>query len=149
MYLRKGPVRRGAVAEIGRASVERTGADVTIVATMLMVERSLEAARVLEAEGIDVEVIDLRWIRPLDYETVKSSIEKTGRLVVAEEQWHEAGWGATLISWLAMNGVHMASLPRSVAMLDEMPVPFAAQLEDAVMPSVERIADEVRASLMS
>ncbi len=149
MYLRKGPVRRGAIAEIGKASVERTGADVTIVATMLMVERALQAAKALEAEGIDVEVIDLRWIRPLDVETITSSLEKTGRLVVVEEQWHEAGWGATLISRLTMNGVYMASRPRSVAMLDEILVPFAAPLEDAVMPSVERIAAEVRASLMS
>ncbi len=62
----------------------------------------------LEAEGIDAEVIDLRWIRPLDLETVTSAVEHTGRLVVAEEQWHEAGWGATLISRLTMNGVHMA-----------------------------------------
>ena len=149
MYLRKGPVRRGAVAEMGKASVERAGSDVTIVATMLMVERALQAATMLEAEGIDVEVIDLRWIRPLDIETVTSAIERTGRLVVAEEQWHDAGWGAALISRLTMNGVHMASRPRSVAMLDDIPVPFAAPLEDAVMPSVERIADEVRASLMS
>jgi pyruvate/2-oxoglutarate/acetoin dehydrogenase E1 component len=109
MYLRKGPVRRGAVAQIGQASVERTGVDVTIVATMLMVERSLEAARLLEAEGIDVEVIDLRWISPLDVETVTSSVEKTGRLVVAEEQWHDGGWGATLISRLTMHGVRTAA----------------------------------------
>ena len=149
MYLRKGPVRRGAIAEMGKASVERAGSDVTIVATMLMVERALQAATLLEAEGIDAEVIDLRWIRPLDLETVTSAVEKTGRLVVAEEQWHDAGWGATLISRLTMNGVHMASRPRSAAMLDDIPVPFAGPLEDAVMPSVERIADEVRASLMS
>jgi pyruvate dehydrogenase E1 component beta subunit len=149
MYLRKGPVRRGAVAAMGEASVEREGTDVTIVATMLMVERSLRAAEQLEAEGIDVEVIDLRWIRPLDIDTVAGSVEKTGRLVVVEEQWHEGGWGATLISRLTMAGQHMASRPRSVSMADDIPVPFAALLEDAAMPSVDSIADEVRASLMS
>jgi pyruvate/2-oxoglutarate/acetoin dehydrogenase E1 component len=84
MYLRKGQVRRGAVAEIGAASVERIGSDVTIVATMLMVEWALQAAAMLVAEGIDTEVIDLRWIRPLDLWTLTSSLEKTGRLVVAE-----------------------------------------------------------------
>ena len=149
MYLRKGPVQRGAVAQVGRASIEREGADVTIVATMLMVERSLRAASLLADEGISVEVIDLRWIRPLDLETITASVEKTGRLVVAEEQWHDGGWGATLISRLTMNRVYLSSPPRSVAMLDDFLVPFAGPLEDQVMPSVERIADEVRASLMS
>jgi pyruvate/2-oxoglutarate/acetoin dehydrogenase E1 component len=149
LYLRKGPVRPGAVAEMGKAAVEREGADVTIVATMFMVQRALEAADLLAAEGIEAEVIDLRWIRPLDLETVSASVEKTGRLVVAEEQWHDGGWGATLISRLAMSGMYMASAPRTAALLDDMHIPFAAPLEDAVMPSAERIADEVRASLYS
>jgi pyruvate/2-oxoglutarate/acetoin dehydrogenase E1 component len=149
LYLRKGPVRRGAVARIGKASVEREGADVTIVATMLMLERSLQAAEALAGEGISTEVIDLRWVRPLDLETVTASVEKTGRLLVVEEQPHEGGWGATLISRLAMAGTSMATLPRSVCLPEDMLVPFAAPLEDAVIPSVERIAAEVRACLMS
>ncbi len=149
LYIRKGPVRRGAVAEIGKASIERRGGDVTIVATLLMVERALEAAEMLAAEGIDVEVIDLRWIRPLDLETVAASLEKTGRLVIAEEQWHDGGWGATLISRLAMCGVRLASAPRSAALPDDVLIPFAPPLEDAMMPSAQRIADEVRASLSS
>jgi acetoin:2,6-dichlorophenolindophenol oxidoreductase subunit beta len=150
LYLRKGPVRRGAVAEIGKASVERDGADVTIVATMLMAQRALQAAHMLkDEEDVDVEVIDLRWIRPLDIETIVDSVEKTGRLIVAEEQPHSGGWGATVISRLAMRGTYMASRPRSVAMPDDIPVPYAPPLEDAVIPSVERIADAVRASLRS
>ena len=149
LYLRKGEVRRGAVAEAGRASVEREGTDVTIVATMLMLERSLEASEVLAEEGIAAEVIDLRWIRPLDLDTITRSVERTGRLVVVEEQPHEGGWGATLISRLTMAGTSMSTRPRCVSLLDDMLVPFAAPLEDAVMPSAERIADEVRASLMS
>jgi acetoin:2,6-dichlorophenolindophenol oxidoreductase subunit beta len=150
LYLRKGLVRRGAIAEIGKASVEREGGDVTIVATMLMVQRALQAAAMLEKEeGIDVEVIDLRWIRPLDLGTIIRSVERTGRLLVAEEQPHSGGWGATVISRLAMTGTSMVSRPRSVAMPDDMPVPFAPPLEDAVMPSVERIAEEVRVGLRS
>ncbi len=121
----------------------------TIVATMLMVERALRAADLLAGEGIEAEVIDLRWISPLDLVTVRESVEKTGRLVVAEEQWHDAGWGATLISRLAMSGTLMASLPRTAALLEDVHIPFASRLEDAVMPSVERIVDEVRASLYS
>ncbi len=76
LYLNQAPVRRGAVAEIGRASIEREGSDVTIVATMLMVQRALQAASMLEDEGISAEVVDLRWIRPLDLETVVDSVEK-------------------------------------------------------------------------
>jgi pyruvate dehydrogenase E1 component beta subunit len=149
LYLHQAPVRRGAVAEIGRASVEREGTEVTIVATMLMVHRALQAANMLQDEGIDAEVIDLRWIRPLDLETVTASVEKTGRLVVAEEQWHNGGWGATLISRLTTSGTSMATAPRAIGLPDDMLIPYAPPLEDAVIPSAERIADEVRASLMS
>lgn len=149
LYIRKGEVQRGAVAPIGKASVERSGEDVTIVATMLMVERALQAADQLAAEGISAEVIDLRWIRPLDIDTVAASVERTGRLVVAEEQWHEGGWGATLVSRLAMRGTAMAAPPRAASLIDDVLIPYAPPLEDAVMPSAERIADEVRASLRS
>ncbi len=149
LYLNQAPVRRGAVAEIGRASIEREGSDVTIVATLLMVQRALQAASMLEDEGISVEVVDLRWIRPLDLETVIDSVERTGRLVVAEEQWHDAGWGASLISRLARAGTSMASAPRALSLPDDLLIPYAPPLEDAVIPSAERIAEEVRASLMS
>jgi pyruvate dehydrogenase E1 component beta subunit len=147
LYLRKGPVRLGAVAEVGKAAIERAGSDVTIVATLLMVERALQAAELLAAEGISAEVIDLRWIRPLDLETVAASVARTGRLVVAEEQWHEGGWGATLISRLVMSGTHLVAPPRVAGLPDDLLIPFAPPLEDAVMPSAERIADEVRATL--
>ena len=149
LYTRKGMVNKGAVAEMGVASVERSGGDVTIVATLLMVERALQAAQMLADEGIEAEVIDLRWISPLDLKTVGTSVAKTGRLVVAEEQWHDAGWGATLISRLAMSGASMATAPRSVALPDDMLIPYAPPLEDAVIPSAERIAEEARASLRS
>ncbi len=149
LYTRKGLVRRGAVAEMGKAAVERQGSDVTIVATLLMLERSLQAAALLDAEGIDAEVIDLRWIRPLDVATVAASVEKTGRLVIAEEQWHDAGWGASLISRLAMGGAYLASPPRTVALPDDMLIPYAPPLEDAVIPSAERIAEAVREALRS
>ncbi len=115
LYLHPGPVRRGVAAELGRASVERVGGDVTIVATLHLVERALEAASLLADEGIEAEVIDLRWIRPLDLATITESVEKTGRLVVAEEQSHDAGWGATLISRLAMSGATWSPAASGVA----------------------------------
>lgn len=147
LYGRKGEVRRGAIAELGRAEVLRPGKDVTIVATLLMVERALEAAGTLAAEGIDVEVIDLRWIRPLDLATVGASIGKTGRLVIAEEQVHAGGWGATIISELTMGGVGWRSAPRAVSLPADICIAYSPPLEDAALPTAQSIASAARASV--
>lgn len=146
LYGRKGPVRRGAVAPFGRAEVVRSGSDVTIAATLLMVERSLSAAAALAEEGIDAEVIDLRWLSPLDLDTVRASVERTERLVVAEEQVHAGGWGATLISRLVGEGVSFASPPRAVSLPDDVLIPYSPALEDAIIPTAERIAEAARAA---
>lgn len=147
LYGRKGPVVRGEVAEVGKAAVLRPGGDVTIVATLMMVERALAAAEQLAADGIDAEVIDLRWLRPLDLPAVRASVEKTGRLVVAEEQVHAAGWGATIISELTIGGIRWASTPRRVSLPDDLPIPYTPPLEDEVLPSAEGIVAAARASL--
>ncbi len=147
LYARKGPVTRGEIAELGKAVVVRPGSDVTIVATLLMVERALAAAEALAADGIDAEVIDLRWLRPLDLPAVRTSVEKTGRLVVAEEQVHAAGWGATIISELTIGGVAWASTPRRVSLPDDLPIPYTPPLEDEVIPSVDGIVAAARASV--
>lgn len=147
LYGRKGPVRRGAMAEIGRASIERPGSDVTIVASLLMVERSLAAAETLAGEGISAEVIDLRWVRPLDMGTIGGSVARTGRLVIAEEQWHEGGWGATIISQLAQAGQDWKSRPRAVSLPYDMLIPYSPPLEDAMIPTAEHIAAAVRESV--
>jgi pyruvate dehydrogenase E1 component beta subunit len=147
LYGRKGPVTRGEVGEIGKAAVVRTGSDVTIVATLLMVERALAAAELLAADGIDAEVIDLRWLRPLDLPTVRSSVERTGRLVVVEEQVHAAGWGATVVSELTIGGVQWASTPRRLSLPDDLPIPYTPPLEDEVLPSVDGIVAAARASV--
>jgi pyruvate/2-oxoglutarate/acetoin dehydrogenase E1 component len=147
LYGRKGEVRRGAVAEIGRAEVLRPGADVTIVATLMMVERALEAAATLAGEGIDAEVIDLRWIRPLDLATVGASVGKTGRLVIAEEQVHAGGWGATVVSELTMGGVGWRSAPRAVSLPADICIAYSPPLEDAALPTAQSIAAAARASV--
>jgi pyruvate dehydrogenase E1 component beta subunit len=146
LFTRKGPVVRGegAIAEVGKAVVERQGRDVTIVSTLLMTDRSLQAAEQLAAEGVDAEVIDLRWLRPLDFDTVRTSVQKTGRLVIAEEQVHAAGWGATLISRLAMEGVVLAAPPRAVSLPDDLLVAYSPPLEDAIIPTANTIAEAVR-----
>ena len=147
LYARKGPVVRGEVAPLGQAAVLRGGADVTIIATLLMVERALAAAELLAADGIEAEVIDLRWLRPLDLPTVRASVEKTGRLVVAEEQVHAAGWGATIISELTIGGIRWASPPQRVSLPDDLPIPYTPPLEDEVLPSAEAIARAARTSV--
>jgi acetoin:2,6-dichlorophenolindophenol oxidoreductase subunit beta len=146
LYGRKGPVSRGdaRIAEIGKGAIVRPGANVTIVATLLMVDRALQAADELAAEGIDAEVIDLRWLRPLDLPLVRASVEKTGRLVIAEEQVHAGGWGATLISRLAIDGVRLAAPPRVVGLPEDLLIPYSPQLEDAIIPDAAAIARAVR-----
>jgi pyruvate/2-oxoglutarate/acetoin dehydrogenase E1 component len=146
MYARKGLVRRGAIAEIGKAQVVRSGNDVTIVGTLLMAERAAAAGELLAAEGISAEVIDLRWIRPMDLPTVAASVARTGRLVVAEEQVHAGGWGATLISELAMAGQAWKSVPRAVSLPYDEPIPYSPPLEDEIIPSAEKIAAAARAT---
>jgi pyruvate dehydrogenase E1 component beta subunit len=146
LYARKGPVRRGddAIARVGGGAVLRSGSDVTIVATLLMADRALQAADELAGEGIDVEVIDPQWLRPFDLSLVTSSVERTGRLVVVEEQVHAGGWGATLISSLTVAGVTFETPPRVVGLPDDVLIPYSPSLEDAIIPSVGAIADAVR-----
>ena len=148
LYGRKGMVTRGdeSIAEIGKAAVVRSGSDVTIVSTLLMLDRSLQAAEKLAAEGIDAEVVDLRFMRPFDLPTVRKSVEKTGRLVIAEEQVHAGGWGATLISRLTIEGVKLEAPPRAVSLPEDLLIPYSPDLEDALIPSADVIADAVRAS---
>jgi pyruvate dehydrogenase E1 component beta subunit len=147
LYGRKGPVQRGEIAELGKAAVLREGRDVTIVATLLMVERALAAAEELATDGIEADVIDLRWLRPLDLPTIRASVDKTRRLVIAEEQVHAAGWGATVVSQLTIDGVDWQSAPRRVSLPDDLPIPYTPPLEDEVIPSADRIAAAARASV--
>jgi pyruvate dehydrogenase E1 component beta subunit len=145
LFNSKGPVARGeeAAGVIGKARVLRPGSDATVVATLLMAARAREAAEALTEEGIDLEVIDLEWIRPLDLDTVAASVARTGRLVIAEEQRHAGGWGATLISALVQAG-GLERPPLVVGIADDMLVPYSPELEDQVVPSVERIAAACR-----
>jgi acetoin:2,6-dichlorophenolindophenol oxidoreductase subunit beta len=146
LYGRKGPVVRSeaGIAKVGKARVLRSGQDVTIVATLLMADRVMAAGEKLAADGFDVEVIDLCWLRPLDIGAIARSVGKTGRLIVVEEQVHAGGWGATVISELAMAGTAWKAPPRAVSMLDDVLVPYSPPLEDQVIPSIDRITEVVR-----
>jgi pyruvate dehydrogenase E1 component beta subunit len=101
-------------------------------------------AEKLAGEGIDVEVIDLRSMVPLDKETVLNSIAKTNRLVVVEESPHSAGWGGDIVSLAADEGVYWLDAPVKRINMGEVLIPSSAPLEDASIPNVERIAEAVR-----
>src|SRR5258708_39586082 len=98
-------------------------------------------------EGVDAGVVDLRWLRPFDLPAVRTSVEKTGRLVIAEEQVHAAGWGATIVSELTIGGIRWASAPRRVGLPGDLPIPYTPPLEAEVLPSVEGMAAAGRARL--
>lgn len=148
MYALKGPLpENDSTFPVGKAEIVRPGSDVTIVATLLMVERSLRAAEQLAAEGIDAEVIDLRWIAPMDVDAVVESVNRTARLLIVEEQYHAGGWGATLISELTMRGQTWSALPSTVSLLN-VPIPFSPFLEDEVVPGVDRIAAAIRSMVV-
>ena len=138
-----GGARRAGVAEIGAPGVLRAGSDVTVLATLLMADRALAAAEALAEDGVSAEVIELRWLRPLDYDTVIASVERTGRLLVVEEQVHAGGWGATVISTLLQRGVPL-SHAGAVSLPDDLLISYSPDLEDAIIPSVDAIAQAIR-----
>lgn len=147
LYGRKGDVRRGLVAEVGRAEVVRSGSDLTILSTLLMTERSLAAAQELAVDGVDVEVVDMRWLRPLDLETVRESIGRTGRLLIVQEELHTASWGATVISRLTIEGHSWRLPPQVLSLPEDMLMPYSPPLEDQLIPSVGKIAERARSLL--
>ncbi|MDQ3249584.1 MAG: alpha-ketoacid dehydrogenase subunit beta [Chloroflexota bacterium] len=130
---------------LGKALVRRTGKDVTVVAIQLMMHRSLEAAELLAKEGIDVEVIDLRSMAPLDKQTILVSLEKTNRLVIVEEAPHSAGWGGDIASLAADEGVYWLEAPVKRVNMGNTLIAYSPPLEDEVVPSVSRICAAIRA----
>ena len=130
--------------EIGRANVVREGKDCTLVTYSRMTHVCLEAAATLAKEGIDVEVVDLRSLRPLDEDTVVRSVKKTHRCVVVHEGWPYGGVGAEVsdrVQRLAFDWLDAPIL--RVAQLD-VPMPYNAKLEQEVIPQAERVVSTVK-----
>ena len=130
----------------GQARVAREGRDVTIVTLSQMVQKSLLAAEQLAAEGIDVEVIDLRTIVPLDRQAVLRSVAKTGRLLVADEDYLSFGLSGEIAAIVAENldTVALRAPVRRLAVPD-VPIPYSRPLEQFVIPQVDSIVAQVRA----
>jgi pyruvate/2-oxoglutarate/acetoin dehydrogenase E1 component len=133
----------GELVPLGSARVAREGGDVTIVSAMNSVHASLEAADLLTADGIDAEVVDLRTLRPLDIPTVLTSVAKTNRIVVVEEGPRTGGWAGEVLARVTEEGLGDLDDAWRIATA-ESPVPYSPPLEDAFLPSAERIAAEIR-----
>ena len=149
LFAAKGEVPEGEhVVPLGQAAVVREGTDVTIVALAAMVPRALEAAgRLADDHGISAEVIDLRCLIPLDIQAVLRSVEKTSRLFTVEENTRALGWGAEIVSIVVDEGFYSLDAPIVRITTPHVPLPSASTLEDAALPTVERIDETVRTRL--
>jgi pyruvate dehydrogenase E1 component beta subunit len=148
LYSTSGEVPDGEhVDELGSARARRSGSDVTIVALGTMVHRALAAAEQLAATGTDCEVIDLRSLVPLDVSSVAASVTKTGRLFTVEENPRLCGWGAEVASIIAEECFYDLDSPIRRITAPHIPLPAADALEDATIPSVERIVAAIRMGL--
>ena len=132
------------VLPIGKAKIQKEGKDVTIVAHSRMVGFALKAAEQLAAEGIDAEVVNLRTLRPLDTDTVIASVRKTNRLVTVEEGWGPMGVGAEIAARVTAEAFDDLDAPPARVHQEDVPMPYAANLEAMTVPSVEKIIAAVK-----
>ncbi len=128
----------------GVADVKREGKDVTIVALAWMVHRALEAAKTLAEEGIEVEVLDLRTLVPLDREAVVNSLKKTHRLLVVDEDYKSFGMTGEIAAIAAEEALDYLEAPVKRLAVPDVPIPYSRPLENFAIPSTERIIDAVR-----
>ncbi|MGZ4436632.1 MAG: alpha-ketoacid dehydrogenase subunit beta [Nocardioidaceae bacterium] len=132
---------------IGKARVAREGSDVTVVTLSLSVHHALDVAEKLAPEGIDVEVLDLRSLVPLDRETVLESVGKTGHLVVVDEDYLSYGLSGEIVATVAEVDPGMLRAPARRVAVPDVPIPYAHDLEYAVLPRHDRIERAIRASV--
>jgi acetoin:2,6-dichlorophenolindophenol oxidoreductase subunit beta len=145
LYASKGEVPDGEIVDrLGVARTVREGDDVTICALGAMVPKALEAAGRLGDEGVAADVIDVRSLVPLDVRTIVDSVDRTGHLVTVEENPRLAGWGAEIASIVADEAFFALDGPIVRVTTPHLPLPSADVLEDAAIPSVDRIVEGVR-----
>lgn len=129
---------------LGVANIVRPGKDVTITAFSIMVGKALKAAEILAAQGIDAEVIDLRTIRPLDRQTILTSLKKTNRLVSCEEGWPFAGIGSEIAAMIMEEGFDDLDAPILRVAAEDVPLPYAKNLETLALPQIDNIVEAVQ-----
>jgi len=128
----------------GQAAVRRSGTDVTLVAYSIMVRKCLTAAERLAEEDISCEVLDLRTLVPLDMETIVESLSRTHRVVITQEEWRNVGFAAEIAARLADEAFDELDAPIKRVGGADVPMPYAKELEQAAIPSVEQIIEAVR-----
>jgi 2-oxoisovalerate dehydrogenase E1 component beta subunit len=141
----KGEVPEGDdVVPIGKAEVKRQGSTMSVIAYGAMVQQSLEAAEKLVPEGIDLEVVDLRTLQPLDMETILTSVKKTGRALVVHEAPKTGGIGGEIAARLAEEAFRFLDAPVVRVAAPHIPVPFSPALEEMYLPNADKIALKAR-----
>jgi pyruvate/2-oxoglutarate/acetoin dehydrogenase E1 component len=128
----------------GVADVKRKGSDVTVVATLYMIHKALNAAETLEKEDISVEVVDPRTLTPLDKKTILDSVKKTGRMIVVSEDCKTAGVGAEIAAVVAEEAVDYLDAPIKRVAGQDVPIPFSPPLEQYVIPNEKKIVEAVK-----
>jgi pyruvate/2-oxoglutarate/acetoin dehydrogenase E1 component len=134
---------------LGKAVVRKEGKDITIIGTLLMMHRAMQAAAELEKQGISAEVIDPRTLVPFDWETVRKSIGKTGRVVIVEESPKQGGIGAEIAATIAEEMSVLLKSPLKRIAAPNTPAPFSPPMEKFYIPQIDRITKEVREIFVS
>jgi len=129
---------------IGKSKIQRPGKDVTVVTYSKMLETSIKAADLLAKEGIEVEIVDLRTLRPLDMEPVIDSFKKTNRAVIVEEGWKSYGVGAEIASRIYEEAFDFVDAPIQRVAQKEVPLPYNQALEQLALPQVEDVIRAIR-----
>jgi len=145
LYGMKGEVPEGEYTiPIGKADVKRVGKDVTIIAYSKMLLVALKAAEQLAREGMDVEVVDPRTLKPLDLDTIVASVKKTGRVLIVEEGWRFCGMGAQIAESIYTRALDYLDAPIVRVTGEEVPMPYSRPLEDLTIPDVARVVEGVK-----
>ena len=145
LYMNKGPVpEEEYLIELGKADLKRTGRDVTLIAWSNMVPRCMEAAAELANEGIDVEVLDLRSLVPLDLEAVLQSVRKTEHVVIVQEAVRRGGIASDIAALIQAEAFDYLDAPVEIVAGLNTPIPFNLSLEKQVVPQVEDIVKAAR-----
>lgn len=148
MYGDKGPVPEGEyLLPLGVAAVKKEGNDVTLVSFGKMMKVAFAAAAEMEKEGVSVEVIDLRTVRPIDYATVVESVKKTNRLVVVEEAWPLASISSEIAYHIQRYAFDYLDAPVFRVTNKDLPLPYAPTLIEVILPNVKRTVEAIKASL--
>jgi len=145
MYSNKGAVpEQEYLIPIGKADIKRQGTDVTIISFGKMVHVALDACKALESEGIQAEMIDLRSLRPIDYDTLVQSVKKTNRCVIVEESWPLAAIAGELTYMIQKRAFDYLDAPILRITGADVPLPYAPTLIEAYLPNVKKIVHAVK-----